>query len=64
MLGWIMNLGFAASASTVAAAAGPPYDVQAGDLFIAGGMAAELFIAGGSAGESFVAGGTIGEIDV
>lgn len=46
------------------AAAGPPYDVQAGDMFLAGGVAAQLFIAGGSVGEPFVAGGTIGEIDV
>ncbi len=38
-------------AKTPSALAGPPFDVQAGEIFTAGSVKAELFVAGAVAGE-------------
>lgn len=59
MMGMYGGIAFGAPS----AAAGPPYDVQAGDLFIAGRASGSMFVAGHAAGETFTAGRVAGEID-
>lgn len=52
----------AAAAPTLAA--GPPYDVVAVDLYVAGLVEGEVYMAGASEGQTYTAGAIIGEVDV
>ena len=49
--------------TAVGVGVGPPYDVQAGEIFVAGGVAGETFSAGAVRGETFSAGAVVGDVD-
>lgn len=43
------------------AGVGPPYSVEAGEVFLAGAITAEAFLAGAATGQAFIAGAVAGE---
>ena len=51
------------SAAEVSVGVGPPYDVQAAEIFVAGAVRGEAFLAGAVAGETFTAGAVVGDVD-
>ncbi len=61
--GTAMGLYGSFAGKTVSLVAGPPYDVQAAQTFVAGMTIGETFIAGRVAGQTFNAGAVIGDTD-
>ena len=49
--------------TAVGVGVGPPYDVQAAEIFVAGAVRGEAFLAGAVAGDTFTAGAVVGDVD-